>query len=508
VVFLAIDDLRALLGSYGSQLVRTPNIDRLASRGTVFTKAYCNWPVCGPSRASALTGLRPEAVGVLDLQTDMRLKDPNVLSLPQHFKQHGYITGGAGKIFDTRNVDNAKDCDKPSWTVPFDTYGSTSRLWPAPETKQRMYEEMLRQGNVYNERHWGTNASLVLSPDCRNEDLPDGQITEAGLKLMRSLAADQRSSPATASPFFLAIGLNKPHLPFWAPKRFWDMYDLSALPSVGAQYEVLHDSGYAVHGSFEFRDYFPVPTAEPIPHALQQKAFHGYLACVSYVDELVGEITKQLDDLALTETTTIVLWGDHGFHLGDNGMWGKHSTLENSARVPLIIVPPGGSAARYVDSPVELVDIFPTLCTLSGLPVPSQLHGRSLQPLLAGARSAVREGSLTINDAWPGRSGWSKAPVNAIGYSYRTARYRLTQWVGYRDRSSHRNAANWSDRLARFTPTGEIVGVDLFDYELDPGETANIAQQASSADLVRQLSAGLRRHCEGCERLFAVGGQT
>jgi iduronate 2-sulfatase len=307
VLFIAVDDLRPALGCYGDKTVSTPNIDRMAARGTVFTKAYTQWPVCGPSRASIMTSLRPEANGVLDLKTDVRAKNPNVLTLPQHFIAKGYTTAGAGKIYDPRCVDNKKDLDKASWSLSF----ITPKL-DAPES----------------EHGDGTPASAIADGD--DDSLMDGQITLAGIALMKQLAADK------AKPFFLAVGFKKPHLPCIAPKKYWDLYDRAKLPLAQHTGGMAHDSGYAMHDSTEFRSYGDIPDSGPMPDATQRQFIHGYYACVSYVDAQIGRLLAQLDALGLTQNTTIVLWGDHGFHLGDHGMWGKHSTLEAAARVPLI----------------------------------------------------------------------------------------------------------------------------------------------------------------------------
>ncbi len=442
VLFIAVDDLKPVLGCYGDKIALTPEIDRLAARGTVFTRAYCQWPVCGPTRASLMTSLRPEANGVLDLKTDVRAKDANVLTLPQHFIAHGYTTAGVGKIYDPRCVDNKKDCDKLSWSLPFVSPHAAGEL---------------------SRGESGAGAPVAAAPSCADEEQTDGLIAKTGIELMAKLAAGGK-------PFFLAVGFKKPHLPFVAPKKYWDFYERDKFPLAPHQGGIAADSGYVLHDSPEFRSYGGVPKSGAIPEALQRECLHGYYACVSFVDAQVGRLMKQLDELGLAKNTIVVLWGDHGFHLGDHGMWGKHSTLENAARVPLIIVPPTGSVARENVSPVEFTDIFPTLCTLAKLPVPPQLQGRTLEPLLAGKAASVREGALTVFKN-----------QGAIGYSYRTAHYRYTEWIN------------------KF---GKPVAMDLFDYATDPLETKNLASDATHADAIRQLAASLRRDGAGCELLF------
>jgi arylsulfatase A-like enzyme len=440
ILFIAVDDLKPVMGCYGDKIARTPNIDRLAARGTVFTKAYCQWPVCGPSRASLMTSLRPEANGVMDLKTDVRAKNPAVITLPQHFIQQGYTTAGCGKIYDPRCVDSKKDCDKPSWSLPFIT--------PKAKNADAEHEE---------------NAPAYAIAEGGDDDQTDGQIARTGIGLMETLAAEKK-------PFFLAVGFKKPHLPFVAPKAYFDLYQPEKLPLATHSGGIENDSGYVLHDSAELRGYGGIPKTDPIPRQIQREALHAYLACVSFVDAQVGRLIKQLDDLGLTQNTIVVLVGDHGFHLGDHGMWGKHSVLEHAARVPLIVVPPAGSVMKENASPVEFTDIFPTLCTLSRVPLPAGIAGRSLQPLIEGREKAVREGALTVFQN-----------KGTIGYSYRTGRHRYTEWVN---------------------KYGKTVAADLFDYKNDALETKNLIADPTQSTLCKKLAALLRADATGCERLF------
>jgi choline-sulfatase len=437
VLFIAVDDLKPALGAYGDKLARTPNIDRLAASGTVFHNAHAQWPVCGPSRASLMTSLRPESTGVMDLKTNMRAKDPNILSLPQYLKQQGYATTGVGKIYDPRCVDDRKLQDAPSWTIP--------------------YADL-----PYHQVRFENAKKVVLAPNVADTDLLDGQIAKRGVELLRQLSKDGK-------PFFLGVGFKKPHLPFIAPKRYWDLYQRDQFSPAAYRGGITNDSGYAMHDSPEFRGYEGVPKSGPIPEDLQRESLHGYYACASYVDAQVGLLMKELETLGLLKNTIIVLWGDHGFHLGDHGMWGKHSTLEQATRVPLIIRAPNGKQAAQTKAPVELADMFPTLCELAGLAVPKQLQGRSLAPLLQGKQTSVREGAITVFRA-----------RGAVGYSYRTSRYRYTEWMG------------------KF---GKPVARELYDYETDPLEQTNLVSDAKQSALVEKLAQQLRADCTGCERL-------
>lgn len=437
ILFIAIDDLKPSLGCYGDTTALTPKIDKLAKRGTVFTNAQCQWPVCGPSRASLMTSLYPEAVGVMDLKTDMRKKNPDVVTLTQHFKNNGYIAVGTGKIYDFRCVDDKKTMDVPSWSQPF---------------HQQNYKKV----------KFKDVKQVVLAPDVKDTELIDGQIAKTGVELLRELGKQD-------APFFLAVGFKKPHLPWVAPKKYWDLYQRESLPLAKHSGGIENASGYLIHDSSEYRGYEGAPKTGPISEGHQRAALHGYYACTSFIDNQIGKLTDELEKLGLADDTAIVIWGDHGFHLGDHSMWGKHSALEQAARVPLIIVPPGGGKAKMTPTPIELVDIFPTLCDWANISIPETIAGRSFVPFFKGEKDSIREGALTV---------FKKQ--GAIGYSYRTERYRYNEWVN------------------KF---GKTVARDLFDYQTDPLETKNLAGDPKQADVIKKLGLSLRRNVTGCDRL-------
>ena len=442
ILFIAVDDLKPVLGCYGDKVAITPEMDRLAKRGTVFLNAHCQWPVCGPSRASLMTGLRPEASGVMDLKTSMRAKNPDVLTLPQHFKNNGYATAGVGKIYDPRCVDDRKTLDEPSWSLPF----------VKPKVPVKLNKEK----------------RFALAPDIADEELTDGLIAVNGMKLMRKLSkADE--------PFFLAVGFKKPHLPFVAPKKYWDLYPRDRFKLAAHRGGIENASGYSIHNGKEFRGYSGIPKEGDIADEIQIEAIHGYYACTSFIDAQVGLLLDELDRLDLTKNTIIVLWGDHGFHLGDHQMWGKHSTLEHAARVPLVICPiagTSGTATGKTNSPVELTDIFPTLCDYAAIETPTPITGRSLVPLIDGTQQRIRGGALTVFKS-----------NGCTGYSYRTERYRLTQWV-------HNKKI-------------KVMTRELYDYKTDPLETKNLAEDPNHADLCHQIAELLRSDSQGCYRLLA-----
>ena len=359
ILFIAVDDMKPMTGWYGDDTVKTPAFDRLASASTVFTAAYTQYPVCGPSRASLLTGLRPEVSGVMDLKTRMRDIHPDILTLPQFFKNHGYQTAASGKVFDPRNVDSRDDDDPVSWTIPY------SQSMPEADRKLAVNY-------------------AVRAIEAPSERFIDGAINARGISLMREMAADPR-------PFFLAVGYKKPHLPFAAPKRFFDLYDRASfgLEAWQAAPEG-SDASYILMDNNEMRSYVPSPgpdgeqgeySADGMTPGQQRELIHGYHAAVSFIDSLLAELLKELEVTGQADNTIIVLWGDHGFHLGDHGMWGKHTTMEQANRVPMMIHVPGEKGG-YASTLVELMDLFPTLAGLTGLEAPANLQGKDLAPVL------------------------------------------------------------------------------------------------------------------------------
>lgn len=442
VLFIAIDDLKPELGCYGSTEVLSPSIDRLASRSTVFLNAHCQFPVCGGSRASLMTGLRPEATGVMDLKTKMRAKNPNVITIAQMFADQGYTTAGVGKIYDPRCVDNKKDNDKPSWTMPFTPF-------------------------EYSKFNKKPTDQYALSAEDDADHLVDGWSRSKAVELIQQLAVEKK-------PFFLAVGFKKPHLPFVAPKKYWDMIDPATIKLAEHQTGIKNPSGYSVHNSPEFRNYGGVPKNGLIPQDVQRRAIHGYRACVSYIDDQVGQVLEEVDKQGLTDNTIVVLWGDHGFHLGDHGMWGKHTTLEQATRVPLMIRMPATAAATN-SMPVELCDLLPTLGEAAGLEVPP-CDGRSLLPLIgvnekqaSNRQLSPRKGALTVFKS-----------RGALGYSFRTRQYRYTQWINKK---------------------AKVVATELFDYNVDPLEKENLTGQEAYALIEAKLAEQLHQHSQGCDRL-------
>lgn len=444
ILFIAIDDLRPMGAAFDDTRALTPSIDALAAESTVFQRAYVQYPVCGPSRSSMLTGLRPESSGVLDLKTRLRDIHPDIITLPQFFKNQGYATAAVGKIFDPRNVDSRQDDDPASWTIPFKSVS----------------------GKVDRK---GKPNFAAIAIDARNEDFVDGRIHERGKKLLRRMANDKK-------PFFLGVGYKKPHLPFTVPKRFYDLYDRDSLELEPFQEAPgRSDPAYILSGNNELKSYVPRPASADEPDAYgdelttaqQQELLHGYFAAVSFIDELVGNLLEELEASGEADNTIVVFWGDHGFHLGDHGVWGKHTTMEQAARHPLMIHVPGQEGTINKDI-VEALDLYPTLLDLTGNRIPEYLQGRSLATLLE--KPTIDESSTAIT---------MYRRLGAYGYSLRTDRYRYTEWVA---------------------PDGSVKYRDLYDMQHDPGERVNIAADPESAALLESLAALLREH-EGLGRL-------
>lgn len=444
ILFVAVDDLRPMGAAFDDTRALTPHIDALAAESTVFRRAYVQYPVCGPSRSSMLTGLRPESSGVLDLKTRLRDVHPDIVTLPQFFKNQGYTTAAVGKIFDPRNVDSRQDDDPASWTIPFRNVS----------------------GKVDKK---GTPNYAAIAIDARNEDFIDGQIHLRGKKLLREMARDDQ-------PFFLGVGYKKPHLPFTVPRRFYDLYDRDDLALAAFQEAPAgSDPRYILSGNNELKNYVPHPSAEDerdtygdeISATQQRELLHGYFAAVSFIDELIGDLLGELVAVGAADDTIVVLWGDHGFHLGDHGVWGKHTTMEQAARHPMIIRVPGREPAA-VDDIVEALDIYPTLLELAGYESREDLQGRSLVDLIDGQ---TMDDSVAIT---------MYRRLGAYGYSLRTDRYRYTEWIA---------------------PDGSVRYRDLYDMQRDPGERVNIAVDPANSELLDSLAALLREHDEGLLRL-------
>ena len=446
VLFIAVDDLRTQLGCYGDKHALTPNIDGLADRGVVFDQAYCQQAVCNPSRASLMTGRRPDTIRVWDLKTHFREALADVVTLPQHFKHHGYHAQSIGKIYHG----TGELRDPPSWSVP-ETLAVTAGVGG----------KYLLESNLRNDKPWKAAATECV--DVPDNAYIDGRVADEAVETLTQIQGKQ---------FFLAVGFRRPHLPFSAPKTYWDRYNREELSLAENPFKPIDCPDIALHNWKELRGYTDIPDIGPVSDEKALELIHGYYAATSYTDAQIGRLLRELDRLGLGDDTVVVLWGDHGWHLGEHALWGKTTNFELDARAPLVLAAPGlKSAGITVDALVEFVDIYPTLCELCDLPKPEGLEGISMVPLLHDPKRHWKLAAFSQFPRGAKAPGQDRnaGPRRIMGYSMRSDRYRYTEWI---DESS-----------------GEAMAEELYDHEKDPEETVNIAGRPENSELVR----GLRR---------------
>jgi iduronate 2-sulfatase len=447
ILFIAVDDLSNALACYGDPVAKTPNLDRLAASGVLFDRAYNQIPLCNPSRASVLTGLRPDTLKVYDLSRHFREDNPDVVTLPQLFRQNDYFVARVGKLYHynvpfgigTNGLDDA-----PSWDLVINPKGRDT-------TDEKL---------IFNaEPHRAISGALSwLAAEGTDEEQTDGMIATEAIRLLKK---------NKDRPFFLGVGFFRPHTPFVAPKKYFDLYPLEDMKLP-----------FAPEG-----DRVDIPVAAfahncPVPHyGLAEptvlKAMQAYYACVSFVDAQVGRILDTLDETGLAENTTVVFWSDHGYHLGEhNGIWQKRTLFEEGSRAPLIIRHPGakgnGTPSKRI---VEFVDLYPTLADLAGLKAPTNLPGRSLHPLLSDPAKQWNGSAITQVL----RPADKRLATPVMGRSIRTDRYRYSDWAE------------------------GTAGVELYDHNTDPHEFTNLAltPDAKTKDLIKKLKAQLSQKASG-----------
>ena len=447
VLFVVSDDLCPRLGCYGDPLVKSPNIDRLAARGVRFERAYCQFPLCNPSRASFLTGLRPDSTGVFENSTQFRKNVPDHVTLGQTFQKGGYFVARVGKLYHygvpaqigTDGLD-----DPPSWQERIN-----------PRGRDKDDEELIFTLNPKAEgpaRFGGTLSWLAA--DGEDAEQTDGLSAAAAIKLMEQ---------HREKPFFIACGFFRPHTPYVAPKKWFEMYPLDKikLPVLAPNYK---------EGVPEPAFLSSKKEQENISDDLRKQAIQAYHASTSFMDAQVGQLLDGLDRLKLADKTIVVFFSDHGYHLYEHGLWQKMSLFENSARVPLLISVPGSKHAGQVcRRTVELIDLHPTLADLCGLTAPNNLDGKSLKPLLDNPKAAWDKPALTqVTRGTPTQTNAPTAKPSIVGRSIRTERFRFTEW-------------NHGDK-----------GTELYDHDSDPGELKNLANDAANAATVATLRKELR----------------
>ncbi|MGD8239114.1 MAG: sulfatase [Armatimonadota bacterium] len=442
VLFIAVDDLRVELGCYGDTAALTPHMDRLAEQGMVLNRAYCQEAVCNPSRASLMTGRRPDTIGVWDLRTHFRKRMPDVVTLPQHFKQHGYHAQSIGKIYHGKQAMQ----DAASWSAPA-TY----------EVLSKRDQYVL---DINRTQKAGKKMAAVENADVPDDAYVDGMVADAAIDALRQLKD---------RPFFLAVGIRKPHLPFSAPKRYWDLYDRAKLPPPPNPEKPEGAPELALHNWVELRGYTDIPDVGPLSPEQAMELRHGYYAATSYADAQIGKVVAELERLGLDRNTVVILWGDHGFHLGEHDLWCKTTNFELDTRVPLILSVPGMPRPGVTaDALVEFVDIYPTLVELCDLPVPDGLEGTSMAPVLEDPdRPWKRAAFSQFPRPWPSRD-----EPRVMGYSVRTAGHRYTEWLG--------------------RETGELQARELYDHASDPLETTNLADDPACESQRRRLEQMLK----------------
>jgi iduronate 2-sulfatase len=427
ILFIAVDDLRPEFAAYGATQIKSPNLDRLASQGLRFDRAYCMVSTCGASRASLFTSVRPTPTRFADHLARADVDAPWAVAFHAQLKSHGYYTLSLGKILHHAD-DSADGWSETPWREKTPAY----RL---PENARLM-------------RSSGHGPPTEMA-DVADEDYADGELAA------RAIQALQQRADEPAQPFLLAVGFHKPHLPFVAPKRYWDLYPPASI-HLPDNYRVPENAPEeAIHNWGELRQYSGVPPKGPLTEEAAKNLIRGYYACVSYVDAQIGKVLAELDRLGLADSTIVVLWGDHGWNLGDHTLWCKHCTFESSMRIPLIIRAPGFKGGQHTNALTESIDLYPTLCELAGLPVPATVEGKSLVPLLSQPQSP-----------------WKDAAVGRFrsGDTIRTDRYRYSEY--------HDDKGNYQARM-------------LYDHTTDPLENHNIAEVSAMTAIAAELSARL-----------------
>lgn len=424
ILFIAVDDLRPELGAYGASHITSPNIDRLATSSLVFKRAYCMVATCGASRSSMLTSVRPTKDRFLTHLARADKEVPWATTLHSHLKDHGYHTVSLGKVFHSLG-DSIDGWSEKPWTSNLPI------------------------------QHNPAKRSGVRGESTEMEDVPDDAYQDGEIAQRAFIELEKRAQQPD-KPFFLAVGFKKPHLPFTAPQKYWDLYPENKIQLPENYFIPKNAPKLSIHSFGELRNYSDIPKNGPLSEAKALQLIRGYYACVSYVDAQIGKVLNQLETLGLDQNTIVVLWGDHGWNLGDHTLWCKHSVFESSLHIPLIVKAPGYASGTETNALTESIDIFPTLCELAGLPTPTTVEGKSFVPLLK----------------FPERpSAELAASRHGSGDSIRTDKYRYSE----------------------YSKNGKIQSHMLYDHELDPLETENIVDNEALAETREALSKKLHR---------------
>ncbi|MDC0302576.1 sulfatase [bacterium] len=444
VLIFFVDDLRPELACYGEEGIQSPNIDSLAAGGLLFERAYCQQAICAPSRISMLSGQYPDSIGIDDLWTPLRKVRPYAMSLPRYFQERGFVTASFGKVYH-----HQRD-DKESWTEQLARPGAKYASKEVLASMELRKKEALKNGATPLEASAASQGPAVEMAEVADETYQDGAVAVQAIESLRK---------NRTRPFFMCVGFAKPHLPFAAPKRYWDLYQREQFPVPDR--ELPEGSPELAFTKWnELRGYQGVANEGTLSDEFTRELKHGYAACVSYADAQVGRVMAELDRLGLRENTIVVLWGDHGYKLGEHGLWCKHTNLELDTRVPLIVSAPGFPKGARSMALVEMVDVFPTLATLTGGKVPESCDGKNLEAVLKDPAAKIRPFAL---------SRYPRGSV--IGYSMRTDRWRYTEWINATSR--------------------RIIYRELFDHAETPLAPRNLSGDEERAELISELSAQL-----------------
>lgn len=449
VLMIAVDDLRPEMGCYGVKQMKTPNLDKLAGKGVVFNNSFCSVPVCGASRASLLTGVRATPTRFIVAKTSIEKDLPGHLSLPRYLKQNGYTTISLGKVYHV-----ASD-DATGWSVKPQSVQTKGWLsdYLNEESVRGIINSDKKANTVADEDEQGGKRGPAFEIGNVKDDYQyrDGQLA---LKAIETLDTLKKSD----KPFFLAVGFLKPHLPFNAPKKYYDMYTDDEIKLATNSLLPKNAPDQAFMNMGELRQYAGVPKDRIIPDEYGLKLKHSYYACVSYVDAMIGEVINKLEKDGMLDNTIIILWGDHGWNLGEHKIWGKHNLFETALRAPLIISAPGLSKNQHSNSLAEFIDIYPTLADLCGLGIPKHCQGKSLVPILKDVNKEVKD---EVFCRWKSGEG-----IHTHKYAY----------------------SEWSDK------NNKIEARMLYDLTKDPNETVNISESPEYSKIADMLSAKIKEN--------------
>lgn len=509
ILFIAVDDLRPELGCYGSNIAVTPNMDALAQKGLLFNRAYCQQAICSPSRASLMTGARPETINIIENYAYFRDENPDIITLPQHLQANGYETVYSGKIFHPRFTDEEKSWSRQPAKIALERPKHPGGYALAANQEVFKTNQAAIRAKYGEVSHYALGRGPAYeSADVADQAYPDGYNTDVAIATMEDMLANGDK------PFFLGLGFKLPHLDWNAPKKYWDLYDPEQIPMSEQTESPENGAAMGLHASFELRVRHGIPKSGPIEGELARTLKHAYLASVSYVDAQIGRMLAALDKAGIRDNTIIMLWSDHGWHLGDMGVWGKATNYEIATRVPMMISTPD-MPDQYrgvkTDALVELIDMYPTLCELTGIAPPDHLEGHSFAPLLNNPGQDWKAAAFSLYPN-PALREWAANPLTAsmretyFGPLIREVEGRIKaqqgeQWnrdlfenklMGYAMRTNQHRLVVWKDRTQS---DSKPLYVELYDHQTDPTETKNIAKE--NPELVDQLMVQFNKGWKG-----------